>query len=452
MIAAQPGPQEEFLSCDADIAIYGGAAGGGKTFALLLDTLRHIDVKNAGVVVFRRTFPEISNEGGLWDESTKIFPLAGAKARMKDMQWVFPRGFKVSFRHMQHEKDKYSYQGAQIPVIYWDELTHFTESQFFYMMSRNRSTSGIKPYIRGTCNPGPGWVKTKLLAPWVDGRFKRLNPHLAAKSGEIRYMKRDGNEIVWIHPDDYDPKMRLKSVTFIASTIFDNKILLQENPEYLDSLNALPTIDRERLLQGNWDIEEGDILFDRHSFKIRPSHEVPWENFTAFVRYWDLAATEEEKARKDSCFTAGALMAKNGVNGDVWLLDMKRKQYNWKDIEEMIEQTASDDLQLPQVKLGNYTVVVEQEPGATGILIINHIASLLTGVNVEGDRVTGEKISRSKPMQTTVERGMFMLREGPWNENFLSESEVYPLGFKDQVDSASGALGKLARTNRFFFA
>jgi hypothetical protein len=89
-IAPQPGPQSLFLSTPADIAIYGGAAGGGKTFAELLEPLRHVSNKDFGAVIFRRTTPQITNEGALWDGSTKLYPLLGAKPNQGDLYWTFP--------------------------------------------------------------------------------------------------------------------------------------------------------------------------------------------------------------------------------------------------------------------------------------------------------------------------------------------------------------------------
>ena len=451
ILGPQPGPQTDFLSTTADIAFYGGQAGGGKTFGILMDAARHMETPNAGAIIFRRTYPEVMSEGGLWDESHKIYPLIGGKPRTKDLQWVFPSGFKITFRHMQNEADKFSYQGSQVPVIYFDEVTHFTESQFFYMLSRNRSTSGIKPYMRATCNPYPNWVK-RFLAPWVDDRYRLRNPWLAMKSGEILYMRRKGNDIEWVHPKDYLPSMRLKSVTFIRSTIHDNQKLLEANPEYLDSLMALPTVERERLLSGNWDVEEGDILFKRADFIVKPSDEVPWTNFKKFVRYWDTASTERRKATVRTAATAGVLMTKDETNGDIWILDVRREQFNWNMVEELIEKTAEEDLMLPGVTPGTLEIFVEQEPGASGVGVIDHICRRLTGFKVSGDLPSGDKVTRSQPFQSASSRNLVMLREAQWNEPYLAEAEVYPLGLKDQIDASSGAHNQLRKKNAFYFA
>jgi hypothetical protein len=153
-ISGQPGPQTEFLRTAADICIYGGAAGGGKTVGLILEPLRHVGrVANFTAVFFRRTTPQITNPGGLWDESQNFYPRLGGTPHLGAREWRWPRAGKIKFSHLQFETTVYDWQGAQIALICFDELTHFTAHQFFYMVSRNRSTCGVRPYIRATCNP-----------------------------------------------------------------------------------------------------------------------------------------------------------------------------------------------------------------------------------------------------------------------------------------------------------
>lgn len=249
----QPGPQTEFLAAkDVDIVIYGGAAGGGKTFSLLSDPLKYLDVPGFGYVVFRRTSPMITNEGGLWDESLKWYPMLGAKPIRGNLEWRFPGGATATFRHLQHADTVHDWQGSQVPWIGFDELLHFTKDQFFYMLSRNRSTTGIPGKVRATCNPGPGWVR-EFLAPWVDPHHP--NP---AKSGEVRYFIRPKGDVVWVAADyrdeDDDPP---KSMTFIRSTIYDNQELLRVDPKYISSLKIQNAVQQARLLRGDWDIMDG---------------------------------------------------------------------------------------------------------------------------------------------------------------------------------------------------
>ncbi len=265
-------PQETWLASPADVAVYGGGAGGGKSFALLMEPLRHTANPHFGAVLFRRTSPQITNEGGLWDEAGKFYPQLGATPRIGDLEYAFPSGMRVAFRHLQHEKNKYDWQGSQVPLIGFDELTHFSESQFFYMLSRNRSTCGVRPYVRATTNPDAGsWVK-RFLAPWVDRKF--IDP---AASGEVRWFVRVNGEIVWGRtPDalrDRFPGVELipKSVTFVRARVYDNVDLLKKDPGYLANLMAQTPVERARLLDGDWDVvNEGLVYPDFGACVVEP--------------------------------------------------------------------------------------------------------------------------------------------------------------------------------------
>src|SRR5262249_55618941 len=115
-IGPQPGPQTQFLTTNADIAIFGGAAGGGKTYALLLEILRHIDNPNFGAVIFRRNSTQVRNQGGLWHESLGLYSRFGAHPREAFLEWRFPSGMRVKFAHLEHQKTVYEWQGAQVPL------------------------------------------------------------------------------------------------------------------------------------------------------------------------------------------------------------------------------------------------------------------------------------------------------------------------------------------------
>jgi hypothetical protein len=271
VIAPQPGPQTQFLqTAGVDIVGYGGAAGGGKSFGLLLECLRHSDNPRFGAVIFRRTCPQITNEGGLWDESRELYShIAGAISRAGDMMWEFASGARVRFHHLQHEDSVYDHQGSQIALLAFDEATHFTEFQFRYMLSRNRSVCGVTPYVRMTFNPDAGsWVKV-LFAPWVDKAFP--NP---AEPGDVRWVTWVNGAVTWVDPDK--PVLggdTPKSITFISSRVYDNQILTDADPGYLANLMSLPPVERRRLLDGDW-----DILTDRffEMWQSRRADGSPW--------------------------------------------------------------------------------------------------------------------------------------------------------------------------------
>lgn len=248
-------PQERFLSCSADIVGIGGGAGGSKTYSLLLESLRHISVPGFGAVIFRRTNEDIRNEGALWDTSREIYSGLG-KPREANLDWTFPSGASISFKGLQYMNDVYNFQGSQICLMGFDELTHFLEKQFWYMVSRNRSTCGVRPYIRFTLNPDPdSWV-FNLLGPWVNPE----HPKFGAKDGEILYFVRRNDELIWCEKDEPD----CKSIAYFRALVFDNPILMEKDPGYLANLKALGHEDQERLLHGSWAaIENKDALWSR---------------------------------------------------------------------------------------------------------------------------------------------------------------------------------------------
>lgn len=388
-----------------------------------METLRHVNNPRFGAVVFRRTYPEIKNEGGLWDEASNIYPLVGARPRETTLEWEFPSGARVKFAHMQLEKDKYSWQGSQVPLLCFDELTHFSESVFFYMLSRNRSTCGVRPYVRATTNPdADSWVKA-FLAPWVDETYPDR-----AQSGEIRWFVRDAGQIRWVP----DATPDAKSVTFIRASIYDNRILLEKNPEYLANLKALPLVERMRLLEGDWSIRPSGNKFKRHWFEIV---DVAPAQMERPVRYWDLAATEP-KDGNDPDYTAGVKIARK--DGVYYVLDVQRDRLSPGSVEQLVLQTAALDGR-------ECWVVMEQEPGSAGVNTIALYRRLLAGYMFRGHKTTGSKELRANAASSQAEGGNVKVVRAYWNDAFLNELAAFPMQdvHDDQVDAFSGAMFQL---------
>lgn len=441
-IAPQPGPQTEFVGCTADIAIYGGAAGGGKSFGLLLDPLRHYTNSDFGGVIFRRTSVQVRNEGGLWDESMKLYSLFNAKPREFVLEWRFPcpipgkRGMSMGFANLEHDKDVLNYQGAQIPWIGFDELTHFTENQFFYMLSRNRSTSGVKPRIRATTNPDPdSWVR-KFIDWWIgeDG-FP-----IKERSGVLRYFIRINDQIVWAnHPDEiYEqygagPEIQPKSVTFIAAKLEDNKILMEKDPAYLGNLLALNRVDRMRLKDGNWNVRaSAGTMFRREWFHFLDAIPTGW---VSAIRFWDRAATIPHESNKDPDWTRGLLLYKY-PNGTYLVADLKSDRNTPGKIEELIKAVAHHD--------GHHvTIMSQQDPGSAGVSEAEHFIRMLAGFYVRTMTTSKDKLTRAKPASAQVEAGNVFVLRAPWNDDFFKELENFPEGSHDDiVDVFSGAFNE----------
>ena len=442
MIRPQAGPQELFLSTPADIAIYGGAAGGGKTWGLLIEPLRHVTtVKDYGAVIFRRTSKQVKNEGGMWDESYKLYPHVGAVPKEGSLAWLFPPyENQVRFSHMEHEKNRFDWQGAQIPFIGFDELTHFTEEMFFYMLSRNRTTCGVVPYVRATTNPdADSWVAA-LIAWWID---QDTGLPIPARSGAVRWFIRVDQGLIWadrpadlaryipaVAPGDETHVIQPKSLTFIPANVHDNAILMARDPQYLSNLYALPPVERARLLGGNWKIRPASgLILNRGWFRIL--ERAPADPL-ARVRYWDKAGTTGGGKR-----TAGVLMARH-ADGRYVIEDVVKGHWAAAERNRVIRQVARADGVTVDIYL-------EQEPGSGGKESAEISIRELAGYSVHADRPTGDKVARADPLSAQAEAGNVYLVHGSWNKDYLAEADAFPeSSYTDQVDASSGAFNKLA--------
>ena len=442
MIRPQQGAQEKFLMSSADIAIYGGAAGGGKTFALLIECLRHCDNPDFNAVIFRRQANQITNAGGLWDTAVNMYSPLGASFKTNPSpQVTFPSGAKVSFNHLQLDRDIYNWQGSQIALIAFDELTHFSEKQFIYMLSRNRSTCGVKPYIRATTNPdADSWV-ADFLSWWID---QETGYPIPERSGVIRYFYRLDGSFLWGNTaqelvDKYsaDPAL-CKSVTFIASSIYDNKILLEANPDYLANLNGLDVVEKERLLKGNRKIRPSAGLYFKRE-NIRIVQTIPGR-LISVCRSWDLAATEITAENKNPDRTAGVLMGRL-KSGEFIVLDVIRRAANAADVRRMIVRTAKAD----RADYGLHTITLPQDPGQAGKDQAATYIKALAGYKVRTAPVTGSKIVRAVPCSAQWQGGNVLLLAGDWNKEYLQELEGFPDTLHDDmVDASSDAFKQVA--------
>lgn len=443
IIKPQKGPQEQFLSTNADIAIYGGAAGGGKTFALLMEPLRYINIMDYRAVIFRRNYTQISVAGGLWDESVSMYSgIRGAVgAKSPKYHWTFSRKATIYFDYLGRDEDVNDWQGSQITFIAFDELTHFTERQFFYMLSRNRSTCGVKPYVRATCNPdADSWV-LKLIEWWID---PETGYPIKERSGKIRYIARKNETIIWGKTKDelieqgIDP-IEIKSITFIASTLQDNQVLMQLDPSYLANLKALPLVERERLLYGNWKIKSAAGLFFKRT-QIGDMLPIVPKDVTAFVRAWDLAATSETEDGEPA-YTAGVLMGRR-ANGRFIVIDVINKRLSAGDVRSTIRHTAMID----NAKYGNVKIRYPQDPGQAGKAQAQSYALLLAGFNFKSVPVTGSKETRAEPVAAQWQAGNIDVLVADWNNEYFSQLESFPSSkYKDMVDATSDAFSELVQ-------
>lgn len=442
VIGPQQGPQTRFLQSSADITVFGGAGGGGKSYGTLLYPTRHLKVDGYNAVIFRRTYKRIKMAGGLWNESHRLYSLLDGKPNESDLSWTFKGpGYtsSVQFAHLQYTSNMYDYKGLQAALIAFEELTEYEEEQFFYLKSRCRSTCGVKPVMIATTNPdADSWVK-RFLAPWVDEQWSEEDK---SPSGELRWFIREDDAIHWL-PRGKKPTGALAkeatSVRFIASTLYDNKILMETDPGYERGLKSLPLVERRRLLEGDWSIRrEGGKLFKKHWFKIVDT--IPGEILRE-ARGWDLAATEAEDDPEKSGpdFTATVKGAKL-ADGRYIILDTQRMRESPLMVEKAVTNLASQD--------GHRTsIYMEQEGGSGGKNTIATYTLKLAGYYFKGVTAVGKgsKIERARPVSSMAEAGNILILRSPQNEAFLNELEAFPNPkvHDDWVDATSVMMNQL---------
>jgi predicted phage terminase large subunit-like protein len=436
-IRPQKGFQESFLKSAADIVIGGGAAGCGKTYALLMEPLYDLGNRGTRTIFLRRTREQIRKPGAAWDQSVGLYPAAGAVARSHVYTWDFKNDISIQMNQLEYEATLHDYDGAQIPIILFDQLEQFTKKMFVYMLTRNRSASAARPRVRGSANPvwsghnTGGWLRV-LLDFWIGGDGL---PDLA-RAGVVRYITAVDGEIVFVDKDWRAPGgTGPKSITFIPGRLFENRKLLDNNPQYYSNLLMQDRITRARLLDGNWDVSYDAGMFDGGWFRVV---EMAPRGIKQ-IRYWDRAATAALPG-KDPDWTAGALC---GIyDGELYILDMRHFRESPAENERRISQAALIDGR--GVEIG-----IEQEPGSAGKDTAAHYQTrVLAGYDVFIDAVTGSKVERAAPWCALAEQGHVKLLRGNWNHDFIEECANFPNGKKDQVDAVSGAYKKLTMKDR----
>ena len=383
--------QAEFLLLPDLEALYGGAAGGGKSEALLQAAAQYVGASGYAALILRRSYADLSLPGALMDRADQWWQNTAAKWNGETKTWHFPSGATITFGYLEIEKHKFRYKSAEFQFIAFDELTQFSESQYRYMFSRLRRLKDTHIPIRMRSGTNPG----DMGHEWVAQRFV------------------------------YGDK------PFIPARVSDNPYLDKE--EYAKSLSQLDHVTRAQLLDGDWQVRTAGDLFRRHWFGY--VDEMPVEGRR--VRYWDLAATEATNG-KDPDWTAGGLVHR-GTDGTFYIGDVRRVRVRPNAVEALIRQTAEEDG--PGVP-----IYMEQEPGASGNHVIDYYRRhVLPGYAFYGIRPSGSKSARARPLSAQAEAGNVKIVRGAWNKDFLDEIEAFPQDgvHDDQVDVVTGAFGQL---------
>jgi predicted phage terminase large subunit-like protein len=394
--------QKVFLRTYAMEALFGGAAGGGKSSALLMAAMQYVDVPNYSAILFRRTYADLALPGALMDRfKTWIGGQDEIHWNANSYVATFPSGARISFGYLNNTNDYLRYKGSEFQFIGMDEVTEIRESDYRYLFSRLRRPatgplSQVPLRMRSASNPAPNWVRQRFI---VEGK----------ETGRI----------------------------FVPSLLTDNPGI--DADSYRQALTALDPVERRRLEMGDWWSTTLGTMFDRTNFTIIDSTEVP--NVTSAaraVRFWDLAATEPSHSNPNPDWTVGTLMIFD--QGIAYVLDVRKIRAKGEKVEALIAQTAAEDGRMVAIR-------IEQEPGSSGKALIDQYARyVLPGYDLSGIRATGDKVTRARPFSAAVANGNVRIVRAPWLTDWLDEMASFPeaCDHDDQVDSAVGAFTHLA--------
>jgi predicted phage terminase large subunit-like protein len=407
-VRCRPTPrQAAFLLVPAAEAFYGGAAGGGKSIALLMAALAFADVGSYAAVLVRQTYAMLAQPGGLMDVASAWLAPTDAAWNATEHQWRFPSGATLTFRHLQDSGAERNFQGAEYQFIGIDEVTDFPEEQYRFLFSRLRRarSSGVPLRMRAASNPyGPGleWCHRRFV---VEGRAH----------GRV----------------------------FIPARLEDNPYLDAET--YDQNLRKLGPVAYRQLRHGDWTVRPDGGLFKAEWLGGRFVDDAELPKDLALCRYWDLAATEVRRGT-DPDYTAGVLLGRE-PKGRWFVIDVARTRASPLEVERLVARVAEADAAWAQGrKMAPPAIRMEQEPGSAGVAVIDHYRREVLGPHdFRGVRSTGSKETRAAPVAARVQGGDVFLCRGGWNTEFLDELVSFPSGsHDDQVDALSGAYGALA--------
>lgn len=409
------------------MVLYGGAAGGGKTAALILAALRGLNYPGYKGVLYRREYVNLACPGGLVDETRELYPRIGGTYRTGDKRWVFPGGASISFFHCETETEApRKLQGVQGSFIGVDEACTVSLATLMLLLSRIRGCGGLPAKLFMTANPDhahplAGWLKE-------NGYVDRVGDPVPEMSGKVVWFLRRGDDI------QFEPQRSLfldeapnaTSFTFVPSRVDDNQILLSRNPHYKANLLAQSAYHQAIYYRGNWNTSPGGGgVFPADSFHTvsdRPA------TFDMMARGWDLASS-----RNRGDWTAGVLVGRS--RGKYYILDCQRfREAPGERNRRMQEVQERDAFQWPGSRM-----VIEQQPGAGGHELASVHSDLFERFKPVFVPSLTSKVQRAEPLAEAMKAMNVFLLFGPWNEPW--KSEMLSFGVKgandDMVDATT---------------
>jgi len=381
--------------------------GGGKSDYLLMAASQYCEYPDYSALIIRKSYQDLSLPGAIMDRAITWWAgQHGIMWRPAEHKMIWPSGAVIQFGHLGNSTDHLRYQGAELDFIGIDEATQIPAEQLTYLHSRLRNNDPDIPLrYRLATNPG---------GPSHD--FVR---------------------------DEYVRGADGKTRIYLPALLSENPGLDQE--AYMFHLSRLDPITRKRLEEGDWDVYLSAGFFEVESIGSFTTQDLSSHVHAPMVRAWDLAATPDSPGA-DPDYTVGILMAL--VDGEAWVVDMKRARLGPANVERLISQTAEEDGH-------DVKILIEREPGASGVIAHRHMAAqVLSGYNYRSKRVSGSKYDRAKPLASAVSNGLFRWREDAEGRfdamaelrAFNEDESTY--AHDDIVDALSLAFNDLTRGQR----
>lgn len=435
--------------------LYAGQVGGGKTDLVVMAPLVYPEYRSAHFkgLILRHDGQDLDKEICPRTQRADMYPAyaPGARFNSNKKVWQLPQGGRII---LTHAKDLMAHWGPEYQYAGWDELTHFSEEQYTWILGRLRSSVGLRIRVRAATNPpGPGraWVRRRW-GPWLDRHYftpptdappavvkaaeslRALlpprqdvegRPLPPAESAQVLWytFDEDGHEI-WVPPGTPQALSR----TWVMCRTEDNPALMAGDPQYRHRLKAMGALLVQQLGAGDWDVEQlpGDF-FDRQWFKVQ---ELRPAQVVGRIRRWDFAWTAKKKSDK----SAGALLSWDS-EGHFYLEHLVTTKGKPHEVRELVRQTAAAD--------GIGVKVVVPVDFAAGIYVEEDLVRALAGYQVQGVEEKGTKDERIAIIQPQAQAGFVHLVAGPWVHPFLDVAAAYRLGRHggwDELDALAGAI------------
>jgi hypothetical protein len=428
--------QADFLNLTCEEALYGGAAGGGKTDALLMWLAEGVNTPGYSGILFRRTFAQLekSNDSPI-TKSFEMYRELGGRYNKSKHKWTFPSGATIEFGHMQHETSVMDYQGAAYHRVAFDELTQFTENQYTYLFSRmrRRKEFPIRMGFRASANPGGVghiWVKTRFVTKEAESAIRGLNPRQPSPSGLV----------LW----------PTEKRAFVPARLADNPSLDIE--DYVERmLGNLSELHKQQLVNGDWSAVTGAQIDSAWFRRYEVAGDAIWmlddelkrsrmvdqrmcQRFATIDTAGSSKQKADEKKGKNASYSALAIWDRSGR--DLMLRHVCRGKWDWPQLKATMIGTLKE-WKVGRTYVENQTVggALAQEIQGAG-LQAEAINCQLPGMNQRGS-------NDSAKYERAVASGMFdLMRARNFHLPVLSSNTKWLPDYEAELTSWTGADGE----------